>query len=613
MARTLRNIAIIAHVDHGKTTLVDALLRQGHVFAEHEAVGELIMDSMDQERERGITIAAKNCALTWNAPDGETYHINIVDTPGHADFGGEVERALRMVDGVLLLVDAKEGPMPQTKFVLRKALELGHRVVVVINKVDKPGADIDAALNKTFDLFVELKASEQQLDFPVVYTSGLKGQATLDRECASRGELSENMTPLFSTIVSHINAPAGESILPFQMLVLNLGYDNFKGQLVYGKIAQGTVTPGMSVVRLTIDGQIIKGKVNEILAYQGLKRVSIPKAEAGDIVGIAGLSDVLIGETIADPTYPNALPPVIVDQPTLQMTFGVNTSPFAGREGKFTTSRVIKERLEKELRTNISLRVEPTEQSDQFLVSGRGELHLSVLVESMRREGFELQLGKPQVIIREIEGQKCEPYEHLFIDVPTEFSGAIMEMVGKRRGVATVMETSPSGKEQHLEFRIPTSGLIGLRSKLITRTKGTIIMHSLFAGYEPISFNGTDSDSHGSLISMEAGEAAAYALENIQERGILFIKPGDPIYIGQVIGENAKDEDLEVNPCKGKKLTNMRSSGADEALQLIPPRIMTLENAIDYIGNDELVEVTPQSIRIRKAILDSNERKRQRK
>lgn len=600
--KKIRNIAIIAHVDHGKTTLVDGILKQSKVFAEHKAMGELIMDSMDQEKERGITITSKNASVHYG-----DYKINIVDTPGHADFGGEVERALRMVDGVCLLVDAKEGPMPQTKFVLRKALELGHRAIVIVNKIDKPGADIDAALNKTFDLFVELKANDHQLDFPVVYASGIQGRAGLDRN----SELAPDLKPLFETIINQIPSPTGSATEPFQLLVINLGYDNYKGQIVIGRIANGSIKPGQQIMRITPEGKQIPGKISDVLGYDGLCRVPmIDGASAGDIVGLTGLAEIQIGDTIAQFENPIPLPPLLVDLPTLQMTFGVNTSPFSGKEGKYFTSRNLKERLEKELLTNVSLKVLPGESADQFLVSGRGELHLSVLVEAMRREGFELQLGKPEVVLKKEGDKTLEPYEYLFIDVPTEHAGVVMEMIGKRRGLVTKLELSPSGNEQHLEFKIPTSGLIGLRSKLITKTKGTVIMHNLFADYEPYEGAMEEADPHGSLISMENGQTASYGLQNIQERGTLFVGPGENVYAGQVIGENSRADDLEVNPCKGKKLTNMRTSSADESIQLTPPKLMSLEAAIDYIGRDELVEVTPVSIRIRKKYLDPVERKR---
>lgn len=600
MSAHIRNIAIIAHVDHGKTTLVDALLKQSNIFAEHKDVGALIMDSMDQEKERGITITSKNASVQY-----EETRINIIDTPGHADFGGEVERGLRMVDGVILLVDAQEGPMPQTKFVLKKALQLGYPAIVVINKVDKPGATPEDVVNQTFDLFVELGATDEQLDFSVVYASGINGASSIEDPNA----LEDTMKPLYETILKKIPAPSGDKQQPLQFLVANLSYDSFKGLVAVGKVVNGSLKKAMSVNRVTADSEIIPGTVKEIIGFRGLEKITVESAVAGDIVGIAGFEDIRIGDTIADIDHPNALPPVTVDEPTLQMTFGVNTSPLSGMEGEYTTSRVIKERLGKELKTNVSLRVEQGETPDQFLVSGRGELHLSVLVESMRREGFELQLGKPEVVYHEENGVRMEPYETLYVEVPTEHGGAVMEMLGKRKATATSMSTSTDGTYQHLEFSIPTAGLIGMRSKLITATKGTIVMHTLFETYKPLESHIPSTD-HGSIISMESGQASAYALENAQERGILFIKPGDQIYAGQVIGENSRGEDIEVNPCKEKKLTNMRSSGADQEIKLTPPRDMNLENAIDYIGNDELVEVTPESVRIRKKYLDPVERKR---
>ena len=594
----LRNIAIIAHVDHGKTTLVDALLKQTHSVSKATEGGSLIMDSMDLERERGITIKAKNASVVYHDTK-----INIVDTPGHADFGGEVERTLRMVDGVLLLVDAKEGPMPQTKFVLRKALELGHKAIVVVNKIDRPDAQIEHVVNRTFDLFVELNATHDQLEFPIVYTSAVNGQATL--ELAQPGT---DMQPLFETIVSTVPAPVGDAQAPLQVLVLAIAYDNYKGKMGIGKITAGTVLRGQESALARLDGSLEKAKATDVLVFQGLQRVSVSDASVGEIVAIAGFDDVKIGETYTDAQNPKPLPPVAIDEPTMQMTFGVNTSPFAGKEGTFVTSRHLKQRLEKELETNVALRVEAGQSADQFLVSGRGELHLSILIETMRREGFELQIAQPRVITKMVDGKTHEPWEFLSIEVPEMYQGDIIAEVGKRRSELTHLEVTPTGTAL-LEYRIPTRGIIGLKSVLLTKTRGTIIMHHLFDAYRLVAGD-LNAFPHGSLIATEAGDANAYGLEIAQGRGVLFTKPGVPVYQGMVVGQCSRDEDIEVNVCKSKRLSNMRSSGADDAIQLTPPRDMTLELALEYIGDDELVEVTPKSIRIRKRFLDPNERKR---
>ncbi|MBI3671364.1 translational GTPase TypA [Candidatus Azambacteria bacterium] len=598
--KKIRNIAIIAHVDHGKTTLVDAILKQTAVFrAGTEArQGERIMDSMDLEREKGITIKAKNASVSY-----KDHKINIIDTPGHADFGGEVERILKMADGVLLLVDAKEGPMPQTKFVLKKALAIGHKAIVVINKIDRPDAQIEEVINKTFDLFVELGADDRQLDFPIIYASGIKGAATLDLKNEGK-----DLVPLFELILEKIPSPTGDASKPLQILVLNIAYDNYKGKIAIGRIDNGVIKVGENVNRITINGEKIVGKVTNLLSFSGLERVDIKEASAGDIVAVAGFGDVEIGDTIADLQNPIALPPVKVDEPTLKMAFKVNDSPFGGKEGKFGTSRNLRDRLMKEIETNVSLRVEETESADTFMVSGRGELHLAILIEEMRREGYELAVSKPEVIIREIDGVKKEPYENLTIEVPEVYANSVMGTILQRKGIMESMSTLPSG-EQHIEFIIPTRGILGLKSALINQTKGTVQMHHVFNDYGPFISN-FERKEHGSLISMEAGKIAGFALFNLQERGTLFVGAAEQVYVGQVIGQSARDDDMEVNPCKEKKLTNMRSKGADEAILLTPPRKITIETGIEYIGGDELLEVTPLSLRVRKKILDANLRKR---
>lgn len=602
----IRNVAIIAHVDHGKTTLVDAMLKATATVKDNDA--SLIMDSGDIERERGITITAKNASLKYN-----DIKINIVDTPGHADFGGEVERTLLMADGVLLLVDAKEGPMPQTKFVLKKALELGHKAIVVINKIDKPEAQVDEVVNKTFDLFVSLGATEEQLDFPILYASGVKGIANLDLTkalAAVAGTESGDITPVFEAIVNNIPAPT-ISDEPFAMLVLALRYDNYKGKIGIGKISSGSVKKSQNVTLISRDGTKTNGKASSLLMYEGLNPVEVEDATAGDIVAIGGFDKVQIGDTLSDSANPRQIPPVEIEQPTIKMTFGVNTSPFAGREGNLLTSRQIRDRLMRELETNVALRVEEA-TGDSFLVSGRGELHLAVLIETMRREGFEMQVSQPQVIFHEEDGVKKEPYEYLTIDVPAEHQGAVIEEIGKRGGEMQVLETAPSG-EIHAEYIIPTRGLIGLKNLLLTRTKGTVIINNLFDSYRPAHDIDTSTNQHGSLIASEAGTSTAYGLNNAQERGIMFIGPATEVYLGQVVGKNALENDIEVNVCKGKKLTNMRASGTDEGIILVPPREVTLDFALEYIGSDELVEVTPQSIRMRKRLLDPNDRKREKR
>ncbi len=608
----IRNVAIIAHVDHGKTTLVDAMLKQTHTV-KNEVGADLIMDSGDLERERGITITAKNASVEYNG-----IRINIVDTPGHADFGGEVERTLKMADGVLLLVDAKEGPMPQTKFVLKKALELGLRAVVVINKVDKPEAQVDEVINKTFDLFVNLHATDEQLDFPILYASGINGIASteLDTVLAAikSGDTLPNETstiiPVFESIINHIPAPDVDSDAPFAMLVLALRYDNYKGKIGIGKIQAGSVKKAQNIVEIKHDGTKVPGKATSMQMYRGLVPTEVEEAQAGDIIAIGGFENIQIGETLADSVNPVQIPPVEIEKPTIKMTFGVNTSPFAGREGKYVTSRQIRDRLFRELETNVALKVEQSAESgDSYLVSGRGELHLGILIETMRREGFELQVSQPQVIFIEEDGQKLEPYEQLSIDVPSEHQGVVIEEVGRRGGKVLQMETSPQG-EMHLEYLIPTRGMIGLKNLLLTRTRGTAIINNLFDSYKPVHDIDLRGNEHGSLIATESGMSNAYGLNNAQERGILFIPPAVEVYEGMVVGKNSLDNDIEVNINRTKKLTNMRSSGADDALILTPHKEITLDFALEYIGPDELVEVTPQSIRIRKRLLNANDRKR---
>ncbi|MBI2095101.1 MAG: translational GTPase TypA [Candidatus Omnitrophica bacterium] len=602
MSKNIRNIAIIAHVDHGKTTLVDAILKQTRVHRNIAEMGERILDSMDLERERGITIRAKNASVSY-----QDTKINIVDTPGHADFGGEVERTLRMVDGVLLLVDAKDGPMPQTRFVLKKALELGHRAIVVINKVDRPDSQIEETANRTFDLFCELGASEEQLDFPMVYASALAGTATLDM-----ARPSENIYPLLDVILKKVPPPSVRPDDPLQILVLALLQDSYKGRMGIGKILGGSIKKGETVALIRRDARQVNAKVTALLTYEGLERVEVDLAESGDIVAVAGFEEIGIGETITDPARPTPLPPLEIDEPTVQMTFGVNTGPFAGREGRFVTSRVIRERLFKELETNVSLRVEETGSPDTFLASGRGELHLAILIEQMRREGYELQVSQPKVIFHERGGRRLEPFEFLTVDLPAQYQGAAIEEIGRRKGSLKNMLQTPTG-EIHLEYQISTRGVIGLKGALMTKTRGTAVAHHVFDEYKPTVDDSFGAAPHGSLVASETGVSNAYGLNNAQERGELFVGPGTAVYQGMIIGENSRGEDLDLSPCKTKKLTNMRSSGSDEAIVLTPPKEMTLELAIEYIGPDELVEVTPKSIRLRKRELDPLVRKRMRR
>ena len=593
----IRNIAIIAHVDHGKTTLVDALLKQSNIFRSNEKVQERVMDSNDLEKERGITILSKNTAVMH---DG--VKINIVDTPGHADFGGEVERVLKMVDSVLLVVDSYEGPMPQTKFVLKKALELKLKPIVVINKIDKPNARPEEVIDEVFDLFLELGADDEQLDFPIIYASAREGFARYNVEDTNMG-----MEPLFKTIIEHVEPPKGYIDGPFQMLVTTLDSNAFVGKIAIGKVHRGKVKKNQNVALVRQDGSKANYKITAVFGYNGLKREEVEEAGLGDIIAVSGIMDANIGETIADASNPEALPFVEIDEPTLNMNFMVNDSPFAGKEGEFVTSRHLRDRLMKELETNVSLRVKEI-TPDCFEVSGRGELHLSVLIETMRREGFELQVSKPTVIFKEENGKKLEPMEYLTIDVPEEFMGAVMEKMGPRKAEMVNMTSAVNGYTR-LEFVIPARGLIGFRNEFMTDTKGNGIMNHVFEGYAPYKGE-IESRSRGSIVSFEQGEAIAYGLFNAQERGKLFITPGTPVYQGMVVGECSRAEDLDINVCKGKKLTNTRASGSDDAVKLVPVTTLTLEQSIEFIGNDELVEVTPESIRIRKRYLDAAERKR---
>ena len=593
----IRNIAIIAHVDHGKTTLVDAMFKESHVFRSNEKMDERVMDSNDLEKERGITILSKNTAVMY---DG--IKINIVDTPGHADFGGEVERVLKMVDSVLLVVDSYEGPMPQTKFVLKKALELKLKPIVVINKIDKPNARPEEVIDEVFDLFLELGADDDQLDFPIIYASAREGFARYNVEDTNTG-----MEPLFKTIIDHVEPPKGYIDGPFQMLVTTLDSNAFVGKIAIGKVHRGKVKKNQSVALVRQDGTKSNYKITAVFGYNGLKREEIEEAGLGDIIAVSGIMDANIGETIADASNPEALPFVEIDEPTLNMNFMVNDSPFAGKEGEFVTSRHLRDRLMKELETNVSLRVKEI-TPDCFEVSGRGELHLSVLIETMRREGFELQVSKPNVIFKEENGKKLEPMEYLTIDVPEEFMGAVMEKMGPRKAEMVNMTSAVNGYTR-LEFVIPARGLIGFRNEFMTDTKGNGIMNHVFEGYAPYKGE-IESRSRGSIVSFEQGEAIAYGLFNAQERGRLFITPGTPVYQGMVVGECSRAEDLDINVCKGKKLTNTRASGSDDAVKLVPVTTLTLEQSIEFIGNDELVEVTPESIRIRKRYLDAAERKR---
>ena len=600
----LRNVAIIAHVDHGKTTLVDGLLKQAHIFRENQQVIVRVMDSNDLERERGITILAKNTAIEiWDEQSQQMVKINIVDTPGHADFGGEVERVMNMVDGVLLLVDAAEGPMPQTRFVLKKALEMGHRAIVVINKVDRKDAEPERVLNETFDLFIELGASDEQADFPVIYANAVTAQAGLNKE------LSPDLQPLFQAILRHIPGPHVDNEAPLQMLVTTLGYDEYRGVTAVGRIFAGQIHAGQALARITLEGSVLPERARYLYIHQGLKRTEVEQAEAGEIIALAGLEGIAIGETLADPEHPESLPTIRVEEPTVRMTFGVNTSPFSGREGRWGTSRKLRERLFDELRTNVSLRVAETENTDSFLVSGRGELHLAILIETMRREGYEFQVSRPDVILRKGDaGETLEPFEDVYIETDPDTVGVVVEMLGSRRGQLLDMHHS-NENTVHLEFLIPTRGLLGFRYQFLTATRGAGVLHTLFHDY--LDMAGTISGrSTGSLVSWESGQTTTYGLKNAEERGILFVDPGTEVYEGMVVGEHQRPGDLSVNVCKKKQLTNMRSARGEMETRLTPPRRMSLDEAIEYLADDELLEVTPLSFRIRKRILDTHERGR---
>lgn len=599
--KNLRNVAIIAHVDHGKTTLVDALLRQSGTFRQNEQVAERVMDSNDLERERGITILSKNTAIEYNG-----IKINIVDTPGHADFGGEVERVLKMVDGVILLVDAFDGPMPQTRFVLSKALALNLVPIVVINKIDRPGARPKEVEDEILELFMDLDASDEQLDFKVVYASGKNGFAKL-----SLDDENVDMKPLFDTIINTVPEPKGSKDEPLQLLVSNIDFDEYTGRIAIGRIERGTIHNGETIAICKKDGSVQNLKIGKLYTYKGLNRVETDEAYCGDIIAVTGVTGIEIGETIADVNNPEKIDFVDIDEPTVSMTFSVNNGPFAGQEGKFITSRHLRDRLYKELEKNVSLRVEDTDSSDSFKVSGRGELHLSILIENMRREGFELLVSRPTVIYKEIDGVKCEPMEYLTIDVPEEFVGSVMEKVGLRKGEMTNMSASHSqAGYSRLEFKIPARGLIGYRGEFMTDTKGNGIMNHNFCGYEPYKGDMT-TRQRGAVIAFEQGKATGYGLFQAQERSTLFIGPGTAVYVGMIVGENSRSDDLTINVCKEKHLTNTRASGSDDALKLVPPKVLSLEQSIEFIRDDELVEITPLNIRLRKKILDPTQRFRQ--
>ncbi|WP_024954445.1 translational GTPase TypA [Sulfurospirillum arcachonense] len=595
-----RNIAVIAHVDHGKTTLVDELLKQSGTFDAHTQTDERMMDSNDLEKERGITILSKNTAIHY-----KDTKINIIDTPGHADFGGEVERVLKMVDGVLLLVDAYEGVMPQTKFVVKKALSLGLRPIVVINKIDKDSADPERVIDELFDLFVALDANEEQLEFPVVYAAARDGYAKYEMEDAN-----ENLIPLFDTILKNVPSPTGSVDNPLQLQVFTLDYDNYVGKIGVARIFNGTVKKNQNVMLAKADGEQLKGRISKLIGFKGLDRIDIEEAGSGDIVAIAGFETLDVGDSVVDPANPMPLDPLHIEEPTLSVVFAVNDSPLAGLEGKYVTSNKIDERLEAEMKTNIAMRYDNVGEG-KFKVSGRGELQITILAENMRREGFEFSLGRPEVIIKEENGVKLEPYEHLVVDVPDEFTGTVIEKLGKKKAQMTTMNPTGDGQTR-IEFEIPARGLIGFRGQFLTDTKGEGVMNHSFLDFRPHS-GGVETRKNGALISMEDGTALGYSLFNLQERGALFIEPQTKVYIGMVLGEHARPNDLDVNPIKGKQLSNVRSSGADEAIKLVPPRQMNLEAALEWIENDELVEVTPVGIRIRKRELDATKRKRQTK
>ena len=592
----IRNIAIIAHVDHGKTTLVDGMLRQANVFHANQQVAERVLDSNDLERERGITILAKNTGIQYK---GVT--INIVDTPGHADFGGEVERVMNMVDGVLLLVDAVEGPMPQTRFVLRQAIEKGHKAIVVVNKIDRPAARPDDVINDTFDLFIDQGASEEQTDFPIIYTIALEGRAGYEPD-----QLADDLTPLFDTIIEHLPPPQVEQDAPPRMLVTTLDHSNYVGKIAVGRLSSGSLRKGQAVVRIDRHGNQTPGKVTQLFVFRNLQRIEQEEVHAGDIVAIAGLPDVGIGDTIADPAFPEPLPPIAVEAPTVRMTFSINDSPFTGREGQYVTSRQLRERLFRELEKNVALRVEETDSPDRFIVSGRGELHLAILIETMRREGYEFAVSRPEVILQQTPEGLKEPVEHVFIEVPNEYLGVVTEMMGRRRGQMLDMRYGDDNTV-YLEYLIPTRGLLGFRQPFLTATRGAGILHTLFHGFEPYMGDIPTRD-RGSLIALETGTVTSYALTNAQQRGILFVKPGDEVYAGQVVGQHTRGDDLVINVCKTKHLTNHRKAFAEITTGLTPPRILSLDEAIEYLGDDELLEVTPKSLRIRKKELDHNAR-----
>jgi GTP-binding protein len=598
LSLSIRNIAIIAHVDHGKTTLVDAMLQQSGTFRSNEHHVERVMDSNELERERGITILAKNTAIFYH-----DVKINIVDTPGHSDFGGEVERALKMVDGVMLLVDASEGPLPQTRYVLSKALEANLPPIVVINKIDRPDARPQEVLNEIYDLFIDLDAKEDQLDFPVLYTNAREGTASTDIKGGG-----EDLRPLFDSILKTIPLPSGDPKGPLQILVANLDYSDYLGRLAIARVFNGTMYTGEDVVIAKLDGSMHKTKITKLFSFSGLKRTDITETVLGDIVAVAGVEGITIGETITDALNPAPLPPIVIDEPTIAMMFTVNNSPFAGREGTYVTSRNLRERLDKELLTNVSLRVEEMDTTDAFKVLGRGELQLSITIEMMRREGYELMVGKPEIVTKRIDGKLMEPVEHLTVDVPEGFVGVVMEQLGSRKGEVTNMHNHGYGRVR-IEFRVPSRGLIGLRSQLLTDTRGTIVMNSLFDGYTEWQGDIPHRPT-GALIADRAGTSTAYALWGLQERGELFIGSGVELYEGMIVGENAKDDDLDVNAVREKKLTNMRASTADEAIRLVPFRQLNLEQAIEFISDDEYVEITPKSLRLRKKVLQSNKRKK---
>ncbi len=596
----VRNIAVIAHVDHGKTTLVDELLKQSGTFKEFQEVDERVMDSNDLERERGITILSKNTAIKY-----QDYKINIIDTPGHADFGGEVERVLKMVDGVLLLVDAAEGVMPQTKFVVKKALSLGLKPIVVINKIDKPAGDPERVIDEIFDLFVALEANDEQLEFPIIYASAKNGFAM-----HNLNDKNDNLKPLFEAIIENVPAPSGKSENPLQLQVFTLDYDNYVGKIGIARIFNGTIKKNQEVLLVKADGEQIKGRISKLIGFLGLERIDIESAESGDIVAIAGFETLDVGDTICDINNPAPLDPLHIEEPTLSVEFLVNNSPLAGLEGKFVTSNKIDERLAKEMQTNIAMKYENLGDG-KFKVSGRGELQITILAENMRREGYEFALGRPEVILKEENGVTLEPYEHLVVDVPDDYSGTVIEKIGKRKAI--MMSMIPIGDNYtRIEFEIPARGLVGFRGEFLTDTKGEGVMNHSFLEFRPLNTT-IIKRKNGALVSMENGEALAYSIFNLQDRGVMFIKPQDKVYIGMVIGEHSKANDLDVNPIKGKNLTNIRSSGADEAIKLVPPRVLNLENSLEWIEDDELVEITPKSIRIRKRVLDPTKRKREAK